>query len=105
MDQSLQDELQELIESSLSIATLSDDNQAALKKRLLALPEDEMRRVVEVLRGEQKQQYEAMKGLVQKIENASTTLKKTFLKEREKEETKQSDQKADQLIKKLDDMD
>lgn len=42
-----------------------------------------------------------MKGLVDKIEAASLDLKKTFMKEREKHETAQSDKEADDLMQQI----
>jgi len=98
----LRDELITLIDSSLSIATLSEKNRAQLKKNLLSLPPEEMEQAAETLRQEQREQYQSMKGLVQKIEEASKNLKKTFLKDREKEELKDSDANAQQLLKELD---
>lgn len=100
----LYDELVALIDASLSIASLSEEDQQAVKERLLALPEAEMQQAVQVLRREQRQQYESMKGLVDKIEEASRDLKKSFLKEREKAENAESDQKASELMQKLDDI-
>ena len=96
------DELLTLIESSLSVSSLDEKSKADLKERLLNLPEKEMQDVIEVFRQEQKEQYESMKGLVQQIEEASRNLKKTFLIEREKDEKKDSDAQADNLMDKLD---
>lgn len=103
-DKDLTTELEVLIDGSLSIATLSEEQQQVARERLLSLPEEEMKRAVEVLRKEQQDQYKQMKSLVDKIEEASRNLKKTFMKEREKHEAAQSDEKADALMKKLNKM-
>ena len=101
---SLKEELVELMESSLSIASMEQEDKAQFKTRLLNLPEKEMIKVVKALRQEQKEQFESMKGLVSQIEEASRNLKKTFLKEREKDEKNNSDKEAKKLMQKLDDM-
>lgn len=98
---SLKDELVALIDGSLSITALSDNDQKAVKERLLALPKEEMEKAVTVLRNEQQEQYQQMKGLVDKIEEASRNLKKTFMKEREKHESAESEKNADALMDKL----
>ncbi len=99
-----QQELEQLIESSLSIASLDDENKSKLKARLLGLPEKEMQQIIKALRREQEEQFEKMKGLVDQIEEASKNLKKTFLKEREKDEKKDSEAQADEMMKNLDEI-
>jgi|WetSurMetagenome_2_1015567.scaffolds.fasta_scaffold778221_1 hypothetical protein len=99
---SLKEELVELMESSLSIASMEKDAKARFKERLLALPENEMAEAVKALHRERQEQYEKMKGLVDKIEESGKNLKKTFLKEREKDEKKDADDQARNLMDKLD---
>jgi hypothetical protein len=101
---SLKEELVSLIESSLSIASMEKEDKAKFCEKLQNLPELEMEEAVKALRIEQKEQYESMKGLVDKIETASKNLKKTFLQEREKDDKKDSDAKADNLMDKLDEI-
>lgn len=102
---SIKNELNNLIESSVTIAALPDEDRELLVTKLLSLSEDEMQQAVDLLKEEQKQQYDAMKNLVKKIESASNNLKKRFLQEKEKHEKKDSNDKAAELMEELNNID
>ncbi len=101
----IKDELKTLLESSVTVAALSEEDRKLLTDKLMSLSEDEMQQAIALLLEEQKSQMEAMKEMVKKIELASNNLKKVFLKEKERHDQKNTATKTDALLEELDKMD
>lgn len=100
----IKDELKTLLESSVTVAALSEEDRKLLTDKLMSLNEDEMKQAIALLLEEQKSQMVAMKEMVKKIELAGNNLKKLFLKDKEKKEEKETGAQAEALMEELKNM-
>lgn len=109
--QKLKNYLEELINSSPALQSLTPDERRLRTTIMLSADEEAMGKFIDILEDEQEEadkieenfqkQADSLRGLMDEVEGLEKTVKREIVKEKEKVSKKESDKKAKELLEKL----